>query len=283
MKYKNLLVYSVVVGILYLLTATALEQTWVVTFGIVFFLLFLLHFLKTLVALRLEQFNSAKFHILFSVSYLVLYLKIFYSYYNVLFSLVLLAVYASFFFKKKRPKSPLKNFIFHMLLFLNILLLMIPAKYLLVGHSQEHILWKPNITWEEFSSKNIDTSTIGAEIYTYFGGYPNRVYNYPQAVVFATMSTTKSWKNENRKSRGNRFLLTHEQKHFDITQVFTEKAQDSIHKVFGKNSKEIQQLVNYFIEKEDSFQNEYDSLTAHGTNVEVQKIYNKKIANLLKK
>lgn len=282
MKYKKLFIYILTVGILCLLINLILNLELIITFGILCFILFLCHLIKSLASIRLNEIRKAKLNLLFSFSYLILYLKIYYTYYNILFSILLIVIYTVLLIKRNHPKNYFYKFLFNTLLVLNILIFITPNKYILIFHSNEHILWRSNISWDEFNSKNIDTTDTGAEIFTYFGGYPNKVYNYPQGVVFSTMSVSKSWKNENEKVNLNSFLLNHEQKHFDITQIFTTKAQDSINKVFGKSSKEIEDIVNYFIEEEDKFQDKYDSLTEHGTNINAQKKYNKKISKLLK-
>lgn len=281
MKNKKIYIYTCILFTTFFLLFFVVGLKWIFAIGATFVLFFLYHLLKSLKFIAFSKKNPV-LNILFALSYLVLALKIYYIYYNFIFSTIIIIVFVLF-SAKNILKTRFQISIFYFLFIANILMFIIPHKYILINHFDNHILWKSNLKWEDFSSESKENSDIGAEIFTYFGGKVNKVYNYPDGIVFATMSKSKSWKNASDKIVKNSFLLNHEQKHFDIKEIFSNKAQDSINKTWGKSHLETQNIVDFFIKEEDKFQNKYDSITEHGTNVIEQKKYNKKISDLLNK
>ncbi|WP_185247130.1 hypothetical protein [Chryseobacterium bernardetii] len=99
--------------------------------------------------------------------------------------------------------------------------------------------------------------------------------------TYAIFSKSESWLNEDFYTED---LLNHEQKHFDITQIFACKLQRSINKeiripqdYYSKFSTLNTAIGDEYLK----FQEKYDAETDHGTKLDVQKNYDKMIGLLL--
>ncbi|WP_226064521.1 DUF922 domain-containing protein [Kaistella polysaccharea] len=102
-----------------------------------------------------------------------------------------------------------------------------------------------------------------------------------QTRTFAIFDKAESWLNESFYTDE---LLNHEQKHFDIAQIFAYKLQKLINKEI-KNSKDFNSKISYLSkiigDECTAFQEKYDLQTDHGTILEKQKEYDKIIENEL--
>ena len=99
--------------------------------------------------------------------------------------------------------------------------------------------------------------------------------------TYAIFNTSESWLNEAFYTDD---LLNHEQKHFDIAQIFAYKLQHLINNEI-KNSKDFNvkfEMINKLIGDEClNFQKKYDAETDHGTMADIQKNYDQNIKQLL--
>lgn len=148
------------------------------------------------------------------------------------------------------------------------------------------IEWKPNIKLckNDFQGK-IPDDTINHAGTAYNIGYEivsNSIWTGRMKIrTYAIFNTSESWLNEAFYTDD---LLNHEQKHFDIAQIFAYKLQYLLNKEI-KNSKDFNvkfEMINKLIGDECiSFQKKYDAETDHGTIAEVQKKYDQDIRQLL--
>ena len=146
------------------------------------------------------------------------------------------------------------------------------------------IEWSPNLklTRNDFKGKipentinhagtsyNISYEIVSTSIWT--GKIQIRTY--------AIFNKAESWLNETFYTDA---LLNHEQKHFDIVQIFAYKLQKLINKE-TKNSKDFNSKISYLSkiigDECIAFQEKYDLETDHGTILEKQKEYDIIIEN----
>ncbi|MBD8081717.1 DUF922 domain-containing protein [Chryseobacterium caseinilyticum] len=156
--------------------------------------------------------------------------------------------------------------------------------------SAQKIYWSENrkLTWSDFQSRDNLGHDFSVVAFANVGmGYSAETTTNPKAPVSIEVSvyfdTQRSWKVDNIK--GDRVLL-HEQKHFDIAEVYGRK----LRQLIAANIKNSLDYQNKFVPlyKENlaqykSFQKKYDSETNHGLNEEKQMYYNSFIAEELKK
>lgn len=152
--------------------------------------------------------------------------------------------------------------------------------------SSQIIEWSPDtkLHKNDFQGK-IPDNTINHAGTAYNIGYEilsNSIWTGRMKIrIYVIFNTSESWLNEAFYTDD---LLNHEQKHFDIAQIFAYKLQHLINKEI-KNSKDFNvkfEMINKLIGDECiSFQKKYDAETDHGTIVDVQKKYDNDIKQLL--
>lgn len=99
--------------------------------------------------------------------------------------------------------------------------------------------------------------------------------------VMAYFDRTGSWMKANGK---NTTILMHEQRHFDITAIKACELRQRIEQTtFTPNSyqEQLKELLNTVQQEGTEMQNEYDRETEHGTIIDQQEKWNKKIINIL--
>ena len=135
------------------------------------------------------------------------------------------------------------------------------------------------LTWADYKAKPNPDSDAAASTTTYLG------------IDYKISSTSFSYKIESRFSKTRswglhktEYILSHEQGHFDIAEVFARKLHKKMseykfdRKTYQKDLKKIYEEVTK--EKEET-QNEYDRETRHSINKEKQAEWLKKIAKML--
>ena len=120
--------------------------------------------------------------------------------------------------------------------------------------------------------------------------------------VHAYMIKSMSWvKQELVNQQGSERILKHEQGHFDITEIFVRKLMRKMemettkkHTCKGKTPQEqqafaekesqriLQEITDEISSERAKFNNKYESEKNHGMNIAIQKMYDEKIAKLLK-
>ncbi len=229
------------------------------------------HLIKSLVYLFKKQKRSSLNSLIIGLLFALLVTKFFYYYYSLPLSILFLifSIWVTMLTWKKNSDNNSKKHkvTLLVLLVLNIGLISIPD--ITIGHYlNPRVLKWQSLTWNDFKKAPNDTSDHDAETYERISYKINRAYNYPPAIVFAEMDPQNSWVKikEKIKSSDIDLLLEHEQGHFDLTEFYTRKINDSISTDWGKSEKEIETTIQYWIKEKDSMQKIYDNFTNHGLN-----------------
>ncbi len=157
---------------------------------------------------------------------------------------------------------------------------------LVFSQEEETIPWSPDrkLQWEDFKGRPFKTAWAAAvtasgisyefsstetdgkleldiEISTHF--YPDKSWFQPDLV--------------------NEVILSHEQLHFDIAEIFARKMRKKVSRTnFTGNVKaEIKKIYRDILKELNAFQKKYDYETNFSRNIEQQLLWNKKIAELL--
>ena len=149
------------------------------------------------------------------------------------------------------------------------------------GKNEELITWNEGqkLTWADYKGKPKENSDAAASTATYLGFEFNVGKNGFDYKITCTFSKTKSW-----GLHKTDYILTHEQGHFDIAEIFARKLNKLMQEYkFNKDSfkedlKEIYQSIAF---EKDAFQNQYDEETNHSIKREKQAEWLKKISDLL--
>jgi hypothetical protein len=105
--------------------------------------------------------------------------------------------------------------------------------------------------------------------------------NLPDFDIYACFYPFKSW----AKDTSSQFLLTHEQLHFHITEVYAREIRKVVKGLRNRNINNVDEYVKEIKNKMNEFalcQQNYDKETKHGTIVDKQIEWNMKIEKHLK-
>ncbi|MBW8362196.1 MAG: DUF922 domain-containing protein [Kaistella sp.] len=154
----------------------------------------------------------------------------------------------------------------------------------------QKIFWKEGeqLIWEDFQGSKNETKADNVVAYTYCGWmYSGMKSTNPNAKIEIKLQTVfspeKSWKDP---LKINDEVLNHEQKHFDIAELFARKLRKEIGEKI-KTSRDFDRyfksLYNRHFADYQKFQDRYDGETKHGTNKEKQLEFNTYITTELDK
>ncbi|MCM4169950.1 DUF922 domain-containing protein [Arenibacter sp. TNZ] len=154
------------------------------------------------------------------------------------------------------------------------------------GQEEEIIEWQPGkkLTWADFKGKpsNIsNAAAITASGITYsFSAQGTADKMELDFTVSCHFYPNKSWY---KHKLTNSTVLSHEQLHFDITEVYARKMRQELAKAkFNKNAKSQVKVIYRNVLKElNDFQNKYDSETNYSRDTVQQLIWNKRIKKAL--
>lgn len=152
----------------------------------------------------------------------------------------------------------------------------------------QKIYWEEGkkLTWSNFKSKVNNQKGENIVAYTNCGW----TYSYvkssnPKASVKIKIQTIfnedQSWKDVKRI---NDYVLLHEQKHFDVAEVFARKLRKEVTEKIKTSSDfdaDFKTIYNRILKEYREFQNTYDSETKNGMIEEKQSEYNRIIAEEL--
>lgn len=276
MKYIKALIPFSVFFILFFTSISLIVNSYELYIPLYLPILFgLIYFIKSFVKLiernKIELTNL----VIITLLYFQTSLKIFYIYYNLFITLILIIV-SLYFIYKFWTKLKLSNKFTTILLILTNSILFFTSDNYILGKLNEFSYsgqpWIRNVTWNDFEGEQIDSSKYSALISTSLNYKINRVYNYPQAIVISTMDKKMSWKRESI-SPNNAKLLKHEQGHFDIAELQTRLANDSIKNIWPSKTIELDSIINYFRKRHESFTDDYDKYTRHSLDTINQKVF----------
>ncbi|MEH6514326.1 DUF922 domain-containing protein [Maribacter arcticus] len=153
--------------------------------------------------------------------------------------------------------------------------------------SQEEVEWSPNFrfTWADFKGLAPITSSAAATTasgisYNFSTSYENNELKV-EYTVGAYFYPTRSWY---KPGVCNDVTLSHEQLHFDITELYTRKMRKKLAETkFTENVKEeVRKIYKTTLRQLNDFQNKYDSETNYSRNLIVQERWANEIETVLK-
>lgn len=149
----------------------------------------------------------------------------------------------------------------------------------------QKIYWSENVklNWDNFKSKVNNQRGTNVVAYTNCGW----IYSYvkssnPKAPIKIEISTVfnedKSWKDVKRI---NDYVLLHEQKHFDVAELYSRKLRKEIAENIKTSSdfdRKFKSIYNRILKEYQDFQRQYDGETKNGILEDKQSEYNRIIA-----
>lgn len=165
-------------------------------------------------------------------------------------------------------------------------LLIIPLTlFLLVSFSlpEEVIVWKEGIVLQSSNFKGKNPNDGGVMSTTC--DIDKKIITYDDSAIVnieAIFLPSRSWQ---RKGKNEADLLMHEQKHFDIAELYSRKLRKLIKGSEFNNSDELSLELSHYhkkiMEELDHYQDKYDNKTDHSINGTEQRKWNKKVAKEL--
>lgn len=162
-----------------------------------------------------------------------------------------------------------------------ICLLLAPSALLAQMTDDEVLEWNGSrrLTWADYKAVPNPESDAAASTTTYLGIDYNITSTSFSYKIYSRFSKTRSW-----GLHKTAYILSHEQGHFDIAEIFARKLHKKMseytfnRKTYEKDLKKI--YIDVTKEKEE-MQNRYDKETNHSINKEEQANWLKKIAAML--
>lgn len=152
----------------------------------------------------------------------------------------------------------------------------------------QRIEWKEDrkLVWSNFKSNKNNQHGKDIVAYTHCGWVYSVVKSSnPKGAAKVNIETIfnedKSWKDDTRITD---YVLNHEQKHFDIAEIYARKIRKEIIskiKTSGDYDRNFQTIYSRILKDYRNFQVLYDGVTEHGMNKEKQSEYNAIISNEL--
>ncbi len=149
----------------------------------------------------------------------------------------------------------------------------------------QQLFWKEDkkLTWDDFQSPVNRKNNPDVVAYTHCGWeYTVVKSTNPKSPVKIEIQTIfnidKSWKDVKRI---NDYVLNHEQKHFDIAEVFSRKLRKEVAekiKTSGDYDRNFKGIYSRIMSEYRNFQMSYDKETNHGNDKEKQAEYNARIS-----
>lgn len=146
------------------------------------------------------------------------------------------------------------------------------------------LLWQENkpLTWDDFNGKPEKRFAAASTHYDILKSI-TKTGTGTTVKIEAVFFRNKSWK---KVSWINDEVLAHEQKHFDIVELFARKLRKAISESKYKSLAEVEektdQLYNKFDKLMDLYQDQYDEETDGSMNGEQQRAWQKKIMKEIK-
>jgi uncharacterized protein DUF922 len=141
------------------------------------------------------------------------------------------------------------------------------------------ILWSPDykLQWQDFKGNPQGGTTLKAMTWSTIQLETSKIDASGVALtICASFIKSKSWRKKD--AEGNSNLLTHEQKHFDITEIYARKMRKKLSETTFTNPKQAQQIIqrlyNETFSESAAEQKKYDAETNHSINKEVQEKWN---------
>jgi hypothetical protein len=167
---------------------------------------------------------------------------------------------------------------------MRLVLLLLGIRFVLssyVSHdrSEETIPWQEgrSLTWNDFRGVPEKRNSVASTYYNISTSVADHK-EYCTVGITAIFFPTLSWK---QKDRDDKIILIHEQRHFDITELFARKLRKRIKSEKFNSAAELESRLEKFYEENDkameACQEEYDRQTDHSRNGQKQREWNKRI------
>lgn len=170
-------------------------------------------------------------------------------------------------------KRPLETFSFFFLFL---------SSSLITGNSEEELMrWSSSrkLTWADYKGQPDPYSDAAASTTTHLGidyHFTSQGFTYK---IESRFSKTRSW-----GLHKTEYILSHEQGHFDIAEIFARKLHKRMSEYkFDRKSyqKDLKKIYEEIIEEKEETQNSYDKETRHSINRKQQVEWLEKIEEML--
>lgn len=147
----------------------------------------------------------------------------------------------------------------------------------------DEIVWNSarKLSWDDFRCAPLGGRLTGAATYASIKAVPRVVNSWNNKLdveVKAIFRCDKSWAKEQAKTSD--YLLNHEQRHFDIAEIFARKIRQELdeYRITAKNYQGIKKaVIEKWFQEYDAYDRSYDKFTVHGLNSERQEQWNQDI------
>lgn len=158
---------------------------------------------------------------------------------------------------------------------------MLPVAAAAQETNEELLNWNSSkrLTWADYKAAPDPSSDAAASTTTYLMityNLSNENFNYK---IESKFSRTRSW-----GLHKTPYILSHEQGHFDLAEVFARKLNKKMSEyVFNRKTyqKELKKIYQDILSEKEEMQNKYDKETNHSINKEKQAEWLKKIDQML--
>ena len=155
------------------------------------------------------------------------------------------------------------------------------------SQEEEVILWdaERKLQWSDFKGSYFKTewaaATTASGISYSFTSFEKEGRLYLDFVVQSEFYPNKSWY---RPELCNTNILSHEQLHFDISELYARKMRERLAEArFTMNAKaEVRAIYKGILKELSNFQNKYDRETNFSQDLHQQQLWNKEIEEILK-
>jgi len=162
-----------------------------------------------------------------------------------------------------------------------LIFFLLPSLLMAQDKNEELLDWDKSrkLSWTDFKAKPDSESDVAARSTTYLlFSYTvnNDGFSYK---IESRFSKTRSW-----GLHKTAYILSHEQGHFDIAEVFARKLHKKMSEyTFNRRTyqKDLKKIYQDILDEKEELQNNYDTETNHSINKEKQAEWLKKIKKLL--
>ncbi|MBK8300968.1 MAG: DUF922 domain-containing protein [Chitinophagaceae bacterium] len=162
-----------------------------------------------------------------------------------------------------------------------LILLLFPSVLFSQSSNEEVLEWDPSrkLSWADYKARPNPDSDAAASTTTYLGinyNITSRSFSYK---IYSRFSKTRSW-----GLHKTAYILSHEQGHFDIAEIFARKLHKKMSEYeFNKKTynKDLEKIYRDVTKEKEDTQNQYDKETNHSINKTEQSLWLKKIAAML--
>ena len=162
-----------------------------------------------------------------------------------------------------------------------LILLLFPSVLFSQSSNEEVLEWDASrkLSWADYKAMPNPDSDAAASTTTYLGinyNITSRSFSYK---IYSRFSKTRSW-----GLHKTAYILSHEQGHFDIAEIFARKLHKKMSEYeFNKKTynKDLEKIYRDVTKEKEDTQNQYDKETNHSINKTEQLLWLKKIAAML--